>query len=67
MSYVDLSFETVNDDGLEVKCDILSVVSDENKTYIVFTDYKLDDFDDFILQYEEIVENEGFIKINNKN
>ena len=62
----DLSFEMINDDGINVKCDILSVVPDENKTYIVFTDYKLDSSDNFILQYGEIVENEGFIKINDE-
>lgn len=63
MKYNDLSFEMVNDDGIEVKCDILSVVPDGEKTYIVFTDYKLDDDNNFILQYGEIIENEGFIKV----
>ena len=66
MKYEDLSFEMVNNDGIEVQCDILSVIPDEDKTYIVFTDYKLDNQDNFILQYGQIVksgETEGFVKI----
>jgi len=66
MKYDDLSFEMVNDDGIEVKCDILSVIPDGKKTYIVFTDYKLDDSNNFILQYGEIIENEGFIKVDDE-
>lgn len=66
MKYEDLSFEMVNDDGLEVTCDILSVVPDGEKTYIVFTDYKLDNENNFILQYGQIVKNgevDGFVEI----
>lgn len=66
MKYDDLSFEMINEDGLEIKCDILSVVPDLDKTYIVFTDYKLDYNDDIILQYGEILENQGIIRIDDK-
>lgn len=62
MKYEDLSFDVLDDNGNTVKCDILSVVpNEENKdeTYVVFTDYMLDENDEFILQYGKVIENNG--------
>ena len=58
MKYEDLSFTLTDDDGEEVTCDIISVVPnemDEDKPYVVFTDYMLDDNDEFIMQYGQLV------------
>ena len=62
MKYEDLSFTVKNNDGEDVVCDIVSVVpNDENKDepYVVFTDYMLDENDEFILQYGKVIEVEG--------
>ncbi len=60
MQYKDLSF-TVNKGGVEIICDILSVIPNEensNEPYVVFTDYMLDENDEFVLQYGKVVEPE---------
>lgn len=62
MKYEDLSFTVTNDDGIEVECDILSVVPNEDnkeEPYVVFTDYMLDEDDEFSLQFGKIVEENG--------
>ena len=62
MKYEDLSFDTINDDGIEVQCDILSIVPNEenkNEPYVVFTDYMLDENDEFILYFGKIKEENG--------
>ena len=62
MKYEDLSFEVVNDDGLEVECDILSIVPNEenkNEPFVVFTDYMLDENDEFVLQFGKVIEEDG--------
>ena len=54
----DLSFDIKTQDGEEVTCDILSVVPNEenkNEPYIVFTDYLLDENDEFILHFGKIM------------
>ena len=62
MKYEDLSFEVLNDDGIEVECDILSIVPNENnqnEPFVVFTDYMLDEDDEFVLQFGKVVEENG--------
>lgn len=62
MKYEDLSFTITNDNGMEVICDIISVVpNDENKEepYVVFTDYMLDDNNEFVMQYGKVIEIDG--------
>ena len=72
MKYEDLSFEVVNDDGLEVECDILSIVPNEenkNEPFVVFTDYMLDENDEFVLQFGKVIEEDGkylLEKVNDK-
>lgn len=62
MKYEDLSFTTTNKDGLEVICDILSVVpnpTNSEEPYVIYTDYTMDDNDEFIKQYGKVIEVEG--------
>ena len=62
MKYEDLSFTLTNDEGMEVVCDITSVVpNEENKEepYVVFTDYRLDENDEFVMQYGKLIEIDG--------
>ena len=66
MKYKDLSFDVVNDDGIEVQCDILSIVpnkENKNEPYVVFTDYMLDENDEFILQFGKVMEEDGEYKL----
>ena len=58
MKYEDLSFTVTDDNGEEVTCDIVSVVpneQNEDEPYVVFTDYMLDDDDEFVLEYGKLV------------
>ena len=62
MKYDDLSFTVKNAQGKEVVCDILSVVpndKNENEPYVVFTDYMLDENDEFVMQYGKVIEVDG--------
>ena len=57
MKYEDLSFTIKNKEGLDVICDIVSVVpnDDGDEPYVVFTDYLMDENDEFITQYGKLV------------
>ena len=60
--YNDLSFTSINEQGLEVINDILKIVPNNNskdEPYIIFTDYRLDDNDEFINQYGRIISNDN--------
>lgn len=62
MKYEDLSFDMVNKDGIEVTCDITCVIPNEEnqeEPYVKFTDYTLDDNDEFVEQYGKIIDVEG--------
>jgi hypothetical protein len=62
MKYEDLSFNITNKDGLEVTCDITCVIPNEENSeepYVIFTDYTLDENDEFIEQYGKIIDVEG--------
>ena len=62
MKYEDLSFSIINDQGIEVECDILSIVpnlENNDEPFVVFTDYMLDDNDQFVLQYGKVIEENG--------
>lgn len=64
MKYEDLSFTIKDDNGEDITCDILSVVPNEanlDEPYVVFTDYMLDEDDEFVLEYGKLVkEGEDF-------
>ncbi len=58
MKYEDLSFTIKDDNGEDITCDILSVVPNEanlDEPYVVFTDYMLDEDDEFVLEYGKLV------------
>lgn len=58
MKYEDLSFTLKDDNGEDITCDILSVVPNEvnlDEPYVVFTDYMLDEDDEFVLEYGKLV------------
>ena len=62
MKYEDLSFNITNKDGIEVESDITCVIPNEEnqeEPYVIFTDYTLDENDEFVEQYGKIIEVEG--------
>lgn len=62
MKYEDLSFTTTNEDGLEVICDILTVVPNpinSEEPYVIYTDYTMDANDEFVKHYGKVIEVEG--------
>ncbi len=62
INYKDLSFDIKDFKGGTLTCDILSVVPNEenkNEPFIVFTDYLLDENDEFILHFGKIMEKNG--------
>lgn len=62
MKYEDLSFDIKKEDGTEIGCDILYVVPNNERPeepYVVFTDYTLDETDEFVEYYGRIKENNG--------
>lgn len=62
MKYEDLSFTVKNKNGEDVICDVVSVVPNEanaEEPYVVFTDYMLDENDEFVMQYGKVIEVDG--------
>ena len=52
------SFTIINKEGIEVTCDVISVVTDkDNKVYLLYTDYLLDENKNFRLLVSELVQN----------
>ena len=66
MKYEDLSFDIINKDGLEVTCDITAVVpnpDNQEEPFVMFTDYTLDENDNFVTLYGKIIEEDGQSKL----
>ena len=62
MKYENLSFDVLDHKGNKIKCDIISVVPNEEndkESYVVFTDYMLDENDEFVMQYGKVIEENG--------
>lgn len=59
----DYSFTVINKEGIEVTCDVLSMIADkDSKIYLLYTDYLLDDRGNFRLLASELVQKkEDFI------
>ena len=58
MKYEDLSFQTIDENGIEMINDIISVIPNEKNSeepYVVFTDYTLDENDEFIKNYGKLI------------
>lgn len=61
MKYDDLNF-TISSGATNLKYDVIAVVPNDDclkEPYIVFTDYILDDNDDFILYYGKLINYNG--------
>ena len=57
----DYSFTILNEQGIEVKCDVISVVKDNetNQVYLVYTDYLLTKNNKFRILISELVSENG--------
>ncbi len=61
MNFDELSFEIV-EDGRTYKCDIIKIINNLNnkeEPYVIFTNYDLDENDEFIEKYGKLVETDG--------
>ena len=56
MKYEDLSFTIKASKGEDVNCDVKKVITNEEETNVVFTNYFLDENDEFIMYYGKINE-----------
>ncbi len=58
-NFEDITFTIINKDGLEVDCDVINSYYDdeEEKLYVVFTDYTLDENNKFNLYVNELISN----------
>ena len=56
----DFSFTIINDQGMEVTCDLISIINDNdtNQVYVVYTDYLLTKANKFRILISELVEND---------
>ncbi len=66
MNIDDLSFE-IEDGGRVYKCDVLEVIpnkDNKDEPYVVYTNYDLDDDDNFIKRYGKLVMIDGEFNIN---
>jgi len=59
----EYSFTVINKEGMEVTCDVLSMITDkDSRIYLLYTDYLLDDNGNFRLLASELVQKkEGFL------
>ena len=54
----EYSFTVINKEGIEVTCDVLSLITDkENRIYLLYIDYLLDSKGNFRLLASELVQN----------
>lgn len=61
MEIEDYSFTIINDQGMEVKCDLISIITDNdtNQIYVVYTDYLLTKTNKFRILISELVNENG--------
>jgi len=53
----EYSFTVINNEGIEVTCDVISMISDDKSNiYLLYTDYLLDDNGNFRLLASELVQ-----------
>ena len=53
----EYSFTVINKEGIEVVCDVISMIADkDSKIYLLYTDYLLDDKGNFRLLASELVQ-----------
>lgn len=52
----EMNFTITNNEGVEVKCDVLSVMEDdENKTYLIYTDYTFNDNNEYNVYVSQMI------------
>lgn len=58
----DISFTVTNDNGIEIKCDVLAIVNDEeNKTYLIYTDYTFNQNNEYNVYVSQVIrDSDGF-------
>ena len=57
MNNNEYCFTVINDEGIEVTCDVISMITDkESRIYLLYTDYLLDDKGNFRLLASELVQ-----------
>lgn len=55
----EMNFTIVNNDGIEVECDVLSIINDEeDKTYLLYTDYILNDNNEYNVYVSQLIKDE---------
>ena len=56
----EYSFTIINDHGMEVKCDLISIINDDktDQVYLVYTDYLLTKANKFRVLISELVQEE---------
>ena len=53
----EYSFTVINKEGIEVTCDVISMITDKSsKIYLLYTDYLLDEKGNFRLLASELVQ-----------
>ena len=68
MKYDDLSFTTINEDGLEVICDIKAVIpnpDNDDEPFVKYTDYSLGENQKFNYYYGKLIEDDGDYALKN--
>ena len=56
----EYSFTVINKEGLEVTCDVVSMITDDSsRIYLLYTDYLLDEKGNFRLLASELVQNKN--------
>ena len=56
----EYSFTVINDEGIEVTCDVISMITDkESRIYLLYTDYLLDNNGNFRLLASELVQDKN--------
>lgn len=58
MNNEEYSFTIINKEGIEVTCDVISMITDDDsRIYLLYTDYILDDNGNFRVLASELVQN----------
>lgn len=56
----EYNFTIINKEGIEVICDVISIISDdESRIYLLYTDYLLDNDGNFRLLASELVQSQN--------
>lgn len=67
MEEKDLSFNVINKDGIEVKCDTLAILKPENEetgeVYVIYTDYTVDENNNLNVYASQLLKDENGYKL----